>query len=114
MAHAWARPFYNSLSWIRTRDLYIQNRMLIDGGVCEECHSNPGYIVHHRIHLTEQNINDFDVSLNLENLEYVCKECHDSFEGHGPHGRGKAERLCAFDANGEVISLRECDLKRKG
>ena len=109
MAKDWARPFYNSLRWIKARDSYIAKRMMIDGGLCEECHKYPGYIVHHKIHLTEDNIHDQEISLNFNNFEYVCKECHDEFEGHGAGGHGKAKTLCSFDASGQPISLREID-----
>ena len=54
----------------------------MDGGLCEECHDKPGYIVHHKIEVTPDNINDAWVTLNINNLEYVCKDCHDRFEGH--------------------------------
>jgi hypothetical protein len=112
MAQEWARPFYNSAEWIRTRELYIKQRLMEDGGLCEECHQNPGYIVHHKIVLTEQNVKDLNVSLNMKNLEYVCKDCHDSFEGHGAGGHGKAKALCRFDENGYPVSLREIDNKQ--
>lgn len=112
MAKPWARAFYNSTAWIRARDLYIQERMMKDGGLCEECHREPGAIVHHRIHLTEENVNDFEISLSLNNFEYVCKACHDSFEGHGAGGHGKAAALCTFDQGGHPISLREIDKGR--
>ena len=111
MAQSWARPFYNSTAWIRARDLYIKTRMLVDGGMCEECHRRPGYIVHHRVALTRENVKDLDVSLGMDNFEYVCKECHDSFEGHGAGGHGKAERICEFDENGQPISRRDIDRK---
>jgi len=109
MAKEWAKPFYNSIRWIRARDLYISERMIIDGGLCEECHREPGYIVHHKIQLTEENVNDCDISLNLKNFEYVCKSCHDEFEGHGAGGHGKGKALCRFDADGQPVSLREID-----
>ncbi|MBR5421022.1 MAG: HNH endonuclease [Lachnospiraceae bacterium] len=109
MAQTWARPFYNSLAWVKTRELYIKTRMMIDGGLCEECHHSPGFIVHHKIILTEKNVNDLNVSLNFENLEYVCKSCHDSFEGHGAAGKGKAKAWCTFDEEGNPVSLREID-----
>lgn len=111
MAHDWAKPFYNSRPWIRARDAYIRQRVSIDGGLCEECHEAPGYIVHHRIHLNADNVTDTNISLNFENFEYVCKSCHDAFEGHGAGGHGKAKALCRFDANGQPISLREIDHK---
>lgn len=108
MAKEWAKRFYNGKRWIRCRDAYIQERILIDGGMCEECHKNLGYIVHHEIILSPENINDPDVSLNHDHLKYVCKECHDQYEGHGV-GHGKVRPLCIFDEDGQPISLRECD-----
>ena len=80
----------------------------MDGGLCEECHNKPGYIVHHKTALTAGNISDPDISLNNDNLEYVCKDCHDLFDGHGI--RRAIAPLCRFDANGQPISLREIDI----
>ena len=36
----------------------------------------PGEIVHHKIHLNADNINDDSISLNTDNLELVCRKCH--------------------------------------
>jgi hypothetical protein len=110
MAQKWAKNFYKSHKWIKCRNSYIQKRVNIDGGICEECHKNPGYIVHHKVILTQENITNADISLNHENLKYVCKECHDQFEGHGLN---KGEKpLCLFDADGQPVSLREIDLRK--
>lgn len=107
MAQEWAREFYKSIQWLRCRNAYIQHRLIMDGGLCEECHNKPGYIVHHKVILTASNISDSEISLNHSNLEYVCKDCHDLFEGHGiRHG---AAPLCRFDADGQPISLRDID-----
>ena len=78
-----AKQFYASKAWKNCRKSYISQRMLIDGGLCEECHEEQGYILHHKILLTEQNINNPNISLNHSNLKYVCKKCHDQYEGHG-------------------------------
>ena len=94
-----AKQFYKSEQWQKCRNAYKQNRMLIDGGLCEECHINQGYIVHHIIHLTEKNINDPQITLNANNLKYVCKECHDQYEGHGVVKK-KKPMICSFDENG--------------
>lgn len=108
MAQKWAKSFYRSKKWLRCRDAYISYRVMVDGGLCEECRDKPGYIVHHKTALTPENISDPEVSLNSWNLEYVCKDCHDRFEGHGLN---RSERpLCRFDADGQPISLREVDL----
>lgn len=79
----WAQRFYLSKRWKDCRRSYIKYRVCIDGGICEECRDKPGYIVHHKKALTQDNITDPDVALSWKNLEYVCKDCHDRFDGHG-------------------------------
>ena len=112
MAQDFAKAFYKSKKWIKCRESYIQYRMNVDGGLCEECQENPGYIVHHEIILTPENISNPDVSLNHDYLEYVCKDCHDLFEGHGLNKGIKP--LCIFDKTGQPISLREIDRRNTG
>lgn len=110
MAKEWAKPFYNSARWRRCRDAYISRRMSIDGGLCEECHERPGYIVHHKVLLTPDNISAPDISLNGNLMEYVCKDCHDLFEGHGSSSV-RIKPVCRFDAQGQPIPLgRETDI----
>ena len=79
---------------------------MTDGGLCEECQDKAGYIVHHKTILTRENISDPDISLNHNNLEYVCKDCHDLFDGHGLN---KTKPLCRFTPDGQPISLRDID-----
>lgn len=109
MAQDWAKPFYNSKRWQCCRDSFIQKRILIDGGLCQECHKALGEIVHHKTMLTARNVDNEMISLNHDNLMYVCHECHDSFEGHGIGGRGKIKPLCTFDENGQPVSCRPID-----
>lgn len=110
MAKEFAKKFYNSAKWKKCKKAYIDNRMLIDGGMCEECHERLGEIVHHEERLTEDNIDNEWISLNPEKLRYVCHSCHDEYEGHGVHGKGiKNKRTCLFDENGQPISIRAID-----
>ncbi len=109
MAKEWAKPFYNSKAWIRCRDSYIAYRIAVDGGVCEECKRQQGYIVHHEVILTPDNVNNPEISLNHKLMKYVCKDCHDMYEGHGV-GHKKLKPLCIFDENGQPVSLREIDI----
>ena len=53
-----AKSFYKSAKWKKCRKSYIDSRVLVDGGVCEMCKEKLGYIVHHKIPLTPENIND--------------------------------------------------------
>lgn len=108
MAKEWAKAFYNSRRWKKCRDSYIKSRVSIDGGVCEECRKEQGYMVHHNIHLTRENLNNPEISLNHDNFKYVCKSCHDQYEGHGV-GHKRVKPLCIFDSDGQPISLREID-----
>lgn len=104
MAKPWAKRFYRSAAWLQCRDGYIQERVNIDGGVCEVCRERLGYIVHHKIPLTPENVLDPDISLNWEYLSYECKECHDLHEGHGVVRR--AEPVCVFDADGNPVGIK--------
>ena len=99
---AWAERFYGSAAWHRCRLGYIRERFSIDGGRCEACGVAQGYICHHKIVLTPENIQDPEVALNWDNLQYVCRECHDQFEGHGL--RRGARACVVFDAHGQPIS----------
>ena len=99
-----AKQFYRSRAWQACRAVYIAQRRLADGGLCESCRREPGYIVHHKIILTPENIHDPEVALNHRYLAYECKACHDLHEGHGVRRGGPA--WCGFDANGEPVDLR--------
>lgn len=76
MQRSFARSFYNSVAWQKCRDGYRTEK----GGLCERCLANgrivPGEEVHHRIYLTPDNLNDPAISLNWDNLELLCKDCH--------------------------------------
>ena len=65
---AFAKAFYESPAWRRTR-AYILRR---DAGLCVRCGA-PGVIVHHKRELTPQNIDDPMISLNADNLETLCR-----------------------------------------
>ena len=74
--------FYTSWVWRKCRKAFAESK----GNLCERCLSR-GIIeagsreqpleVHHKIPLTAENVSDPKVSLNWENLELLCKSCHD-------------------------------------
>lgn len=72
----WAKAFYLTAPWRHCASAYAKSK----GGLCEQCLKRglivPGRIVHHKIHLTPNNINDPTVSLNWDNLELLCMDCH--------------------------------------
>lgn len=103
MAKEFAKAFYKSKAWQRCRNAYIAERVVIDGGLCEVCGEEPGYIVHHKILLTPSNINNSEITLNHKYLRYECKKCHDREE---EHAFVSAKPLkCCFDKNGQPIPI---------
>ena len=89
-----AREFYQSAAWRKTRE-YIYKR---DMGLCVRC-GRPGEIVHHKIYLTPQNINNPNISLSEDNLELVCRECH-AIEHEGQMATAAG---LEFDEDGNLI-----------
>ena len=90
-----AKGFYKSKAWQRTRAAYISSV----GGLCEDCLRKgiykPGEIVHHIIPLTPENISDASVALSWDNLRLVCRDCH------GEEHRGN--RRYSIDDNGKIF-----------
>lgn len=78
MAKEYAKAFYKSDSWKKCRAAYIKYR----GGLCERCYAQgivkAGKIVHHKHYITPDNINNPLITTDFNNLELLCKECHDS------------------------------------
>ena len=78
MAQEFSKKFYSSKKWKDCRKAFIAERITTNGGMCQICNDHAGLIIHHRVKLTPENINDPDVTLNFDNLEYVCLECHNA------------------------------------
>ncbi len=84
--------FYKSKQWFIARTVKIQNV----NGKCERCGS-VGQEVHHKIPLTVENVSDALISLNQENLELLCRECHNK-----EHDRFQKKHN-PFDEDGNFI-----------
>lgn len=76
MAKEFAYSFYHSGAWKKQRE-YIK---AVRFGLCERCLAKgkfvKGEIVHHKIHLTPENIHDKSICLDEQNLELLCRDCH--------------------------------------
>ena len=92
-----AVKFYGSKAWKRCRAAYKKKA----GGLCERCLANgvirPGEVVHHKIYISPDTMNDPAVSMNFDNLELVCRDCHEK-----EHGRMK--KRYKFDEFGRVLT----------
>ncbi len=65
--------FYKSSKWLRVRELKIAKQR----GICERC-GKSGTEVHHKIYLTPTNADNPDIAISLNNLELLCKACHNA------------------------------------
>src|SRR5690606_217889 len=90
----WSRKFYLSRERKKTREAYTRLRH----GLCERCGAG-GKIVHHKIYLTPENIWDPAVTLNFENLELLCQECHNREH----HETVPAADGLRFTADGDLV-----------
>lgn len=111
MARDFSSPFYHSQSWRKTREAYFR----FQNGLCERCKREgrltQGAIVHHKEHLTPQNIDDPSISLSFDNLELLCRDCHaaEHPEIYAPKAKPSRPSRIAFDEDGNVIRLEESD-----
>ena len=98
MAKEFSQKFYKSSAWRDCRNAYAAHR----GFLCEGCLRRNvlsyGENVHHKIELTPENVDDPSVSLNWNNLELLCRQCHAEV-----HDKRKAHRRYSFGPDGEVI-----------
>ncbi len=104
MAKEFARGFYDGMAWRNCRKAFIANRRSVDGGLCQICKERLGYMVHHTEMLTPSNINNPEITLNHDKLEYVCKPCHDREEGHFIKRKENQSR-CLFDERGDPFPV---------
>lgn len=94
---AYAEQFYKSKAWESTRLSYLKEK----GGLCEKCLKagliETGVIVHHKIHITPENIHVPEIALCHDNLEVLCRKCHGE--------RHSRQKRFSVDENGTVIPL---------
>ena len=132
------RDLYLSKEWQKLRDQLMIERVNEDGQlICARC-GKPilkryDCIAHHKIELTDENVNDLEISLNPENIELICfmdhNREHERFGGfkqkvylvHGSPCAGKTtfvkehahndDLILDIDAIWEAICL--CDREHK-
>ena len=109
MSYGSRRKFYNSKVWQDVRrNVWLRQHLL-----CNRCHK-PVYvdgiseympkerrtigIVHHKEYLNDINVNDANIALNLDNLEGLCKDCHE--KEHNTSSCVRKEYI--FDENGNL------------
>ena len=73
--------FYHSDEWANFRKIVISERLTEDGYTLDEVTGKPivknyDIILHHKEALTEENVNDRNISLNPENIMIVSHKTH--------------------------------------
>ena len=109
MSYGNRKLFYNSKLWKSVRrSVWIKQNLL-----CAVCHK-PVYvdgiseylpkesrrtgIVHHKIWLDNNNIENDDITINENNLIGVCKECHENIH----HANMSCRKDMMFDEDGNI------------
>lgn len=100
--------FYCGKAW---RDLSY--RLKIERGKCERCGWTPitkddwQYLIgHHRKELTEENVDNPQISLNPDNIEIVCHTCHDK-QHHRFGGRKEVKIVWGCPLSGKTTLVRQ-------
>ena len=79
---ALVEAFYVSWKWRKRRKQFAESRhhlceRCLKRGIIEPGSKEQPLEVHHKIPLTEENINDPYITMGEDNLELLCKKCHD-------------------------------------
>jgi 5-methylcytosine-specific restriction endonuclease McrA len=94
MAQEFAKRFYRSKQWQRVRKAYLTSQY----NKCERCGSMAD-IVHHKKKITPGNINDPFITLNWDNLESLCQDCHNREH----MSTGVTAPGISFDPSGQIV-----------
>lgn len=97
--------FYKSYPWQKCRNEYFKKAR----GLCERCLSKglikQGEIVHHIIEMDENTIQNPELAFGFNNLQLVCRKCHDEIHENRKKYCGRSKRY-KVDENG-VVSIKE-------
>ena len=110
MSYGIRKDFYQSKAWKQVRkNVWIKQHLL-----CAICNM-PVYvdglsdylpkekrrtgIVHHKVWLDNNNIEDDNITLNEDNLIGICKECHEKEH----HANMSCRKDMMFDEDGYII-----------
>ena len=98
--------FYTTKAW---RDLAYSLKIQANGS-CNRCGHNVidfKYLIgHHKIELSEDNVEDVSVSLNPDNIEVICHDCHNKEHRRFGH-KQKVYIIYGSPLSGKTTLVRE-------
>ena len=86
--------FYRSQAWRKARAAYLDAH----NHICERC-GRAASIVHHKRHITPENVSDPSVTLDPANFEALCLDCHNAEH----FGAGSTAPGLTFDGEGNLV-----------
>ena len=110
MARDFSKAFYNSALWKEVREAVLKR----DHYLCQTpgCYQTAEE-VHHKQHLTPGNIDDPNVTVNMDNLISLCGDCHKAMHHTdkvaGLRARARQQDILPeieFDADGYPFPVR--------
>lgn len=104
--------FYRSNEWRRLLAL-IKNERVNDNGdvICAYCNKpitrQYDIIGHHVTELTEENVNDYSISLNPDNIQLVHHRCHNYLHDKLGHSQRKIYLIYGSPLSGKTTWVRD-------
>lgn len=94
--------FYKTWTWKKCREQYFKKAK----GLCERCLAKglikQGEIVHHKIEMNSETIHNPKLAYGFDNLELLCRDCHNEVHENRKRFAGKSKRYTIND-KGEVL-----------
>ena len=95
------RHIYKTTAWEKTRAAFLSSKHFC----CERC-GKPAVIVHHKTYITDDNEDNPEITLNWNNLEALCVDCHNKEHFEKDECRALNAGLC-FTPDGQIIKMKE-------
>ena len=91
----WQQKLYASRRWADCRNAYAKSKHYLCEMCLQEGKTTPSEIVHHRVPVTPENIDDPNITLNWSNLQCLCRL-------HHAQVHSKTPKRYIFDEMGRV------------
>lgn len=98
-----AQSLYKSKAWQKCRYGFLASK----NWTCERC-GGLATIAHHKKHVSPQNVNDLAITMNWDNLEALCMDCHNVEH----MSKGTIAKGLMFTADGDIIQAPQPEQKQ--